>query len=101
MVSLNQKITFFYTLSILILMFMADTNSAARIYSSLRPRLLTQGGGEAAFDTIASDRQLNLNAFYVALLKGRKIIPSGPSHRGNITPNFHKFYSVPSPGIGN
>lgn len=115
MAPLNQSTPFFATLTILILMFMADSNSAVRIYSYSRIRRNPQGG--VASNSLTADGPLNLpEATFHDALKGHKDIPpSGPSHRGHAAPIFtsrhvleitrypsiHHLQSVPSPGAGN
>ncbi|KAF2302982.1 hypothetical protein GH714_012268 [Hevea brasiliensis] len=82
----------------------SNTISAAGIYS---PSISNAQGGEAFHTTVdTSQPHVNLRDETAAsslVLKGRKINPSGPSHRGNITPatnNFQDLSSVPSPGVG-
>ncbi|KAJ6926084.1 hypothetical protein NC651_010508 [Populus alba x Populus x berolinensis] len=79
----------FFSISamILILMFMADSISATRIYSSMALPNYSPQSGDLTGKKPVKMREV---AFHVSF-KGRRMIPpSGPSHRGDRTkPTFN------------
>ncbi|KAL9392331.1 hypothetical protein Peur_016251 [Populus x canadensis] len=82
---MNPTQSFFSISAILILMFMADSISATRIYSSMALPNSHQSGD------LTGNKPVKMRevAFHVSF-KGRMIPPSGPSHRGDRTkPTFN------------
>ncbi|XWS18537.1 hypothetical protein CRYUN_Cryun32bG0053300 [Craigia yunnanensis] len=95
-------------------MFMPRTVSAIRIQQQLTPSKSPNEGANSNMLAVHNvpPHESHENGFRV-LMKGRRVTPSGPSHRGNTAPiftrhllrkvdtiSFQELSSVPGPGVG-